>query len=255
MKSRVKNTDDWLDSREQLVGVIDLMNCKPVHAVRGDRGSYKPVLIDDGFQGLVNHYARLGLECIYIADLESILGAPPQLDFILAQFDRGAASPMKRCWVDIGWRGDESPDAAQRLVRIARSNPTLGWILASETMLNSRSLGPLSPLADTGQLCISLDFRDHQFMSRDGSIDDWIDAIVSHRVGSVVALDIATVGSHQSTTSVALCRKIRRLLDQRGHDACRLIGGGGVKSPQDLKPFLNAGCEQVLVATALLPTS
>ena len=62
----------------------------------------------------------------------------------------------------------------------------------------------------------------------------------------LIALDLAAVGVDGGPQAIEICRKIREL-----HPAIELISGGGVRTAADLCAFDNAGCNAVLIATAL----
>ena len=64
----------------RVVGVIDLKGGAAVHAVRGERERYRPVARSRGDDGDALALARgfraaLGLDELYVADLDAIAGA------------------------------------------------------------------------------------------------------------------------------------------------------------------------------------
>ena len=72
--------------RRRLVGVIDLMGGVAVRAVGGRRDEYRPVVgrLCDSPDPLeiANAYREsYGIDTLYVADLDAILGRPPNSEF------------------------------------------------------------------------------------------------------------------------------------------------------------------------------
>jgi phosphoribosylformimino-5-aminoimidazole carboxamide ribotide isomerase len=62
----------------------------------------------------------------------------------------------------------------------------------------------------------------------------------------IIVLDLADVGTGQGTRTLQLCKQLK----QKFRDA-RIIAGGGVRGPDDLRAMADAGCDAALVASAL----
>src|SRR5436309_1268918 len=98
-----------------ILGVIDLLDGRAVHARAGDRERYAPVTqvagisIESGSAlALAREYIdRFSLTDLYIADLDAIRGHPAQTDSLIALAALGA-----RLWVDAGV---SSVDEARRV--------------------------------------------------------------------------------------------------------------------------------------------
>ena len=69
---------------------------------------------------------------------------------------------------------------------------------------------------------------------------------VSLGAGRVIVLDLARVGVGQGPGQEELCRQLRA-----EHPDLELIAGGGVRGREDLRRLAAAGCDAVLVASAL----
>jgi phosphoribosylformimino-5-aminoimidazole carboxamide ribotide isomerase len=62
----------------------------------------------------------------------------------------------------------------------------------------------------------------------------------------MIVLDLAQVGMDAGVGTLPLCRKLRCLDSQ-----LEIVAGGGVRSMRDLDALERAGCDAVLVASAL----
>src|SRR5262245_23753828 len=140
----------------QIVPVIDLKGALVVHARRGERGTYAPIVtplsrsaepaaVIDGLLSVAPFRA------IYVADLDAIMegGGPSPLIASLA--DR---FPMLEFWVDAGIA---SPAAAESLLRRER----LHLVIGSESQTDHRVL---AKFRDHPRSLLSLDFRGDDFI-------------------------------------------------------------------------------------------
>src|SRR6476620_3114496 len=102
----------------RLIGVIDLLRGRAVHARAGVREQYAPVIAPAGApiqpgsaSGLAREYIdRFGLTELYVADLDAILGGAPQETSVAALAALGAA-----LWLDAGVSWVEDARNASRL--------------------------------------------------------------------------------------------------------------------------------------------
>jgi phosphoribosylformimino-5-aminoimidazole carboxamide ribotide isomerase len=62
----------------------------------------------------------------------------------------------------------------------------------------------------------------------------------------LIVLDLKAVGTGQGPATYHLCRELRAL-----HPQLEIISGGGARSARDIHSWLEAGCDRVLVASAL----
>ncbi|MDB4338857.1 HisA/HisF-related TIM barrel protein [Rubripirellula sp.] len=232
------------DEVQNLIGVIDLLRGRAVHAVAGKRHAYQGVDFCGGdYLALVRHYQNLGIGSFYIADLDAIQGGTPGWHdlSILAEECSG------RAMIDIGWRGG-SRAQTREVISLGQRWKMLKWLVATETCRDLNALQELADLVDPERLCLSLDFRDGQFLSTMGSWQDWVDCGQRMGIRQVVVLDIAAVGRMRGAGTSRLCQEVAACWP----DLC-LYSGGGVREVGDIKGFLDVGCEAVLIATALYP--
>jgi phosphoribosylformimino-5-aminoimidazole carboxamide ribotide isomerase len=227
----------------RVVGVIDLKDGTAVHAVRGERERYRPVsgVIggDDGdalalARGLRN---ELGIEEIYVADLDAIVGGNGHAALLRA------LAGEARLMVDAGV---SEPAQARALLDLGAHRVIAG----TETLSGPEALDRLLAELPAGALILSVDLRDGRVLSPDGMLAGLpaLDAVARlNRPGlrEAIVLDLARVGSGAGP-DVALIAEI--------HDAfpdLDLLAGGGVRDVDDLRALDAAGAAGTLVATAL----
>jgi phosphoribosylformimino-5-aminoimidazole carboxamide ribotide isomerase len=236
----------------ELIPVLDLMRGVAVHARGGARHSYRPVQskLLAGSAGypvaLARVYrAKLGATSCYVADLDAIEGRPPQNDLV-----RALASPV------VGFGPGLMVDAA-----VTDPATALGLVAegATHVIVGLETLGGLADLrkivkAVGGERVIfSLDLRDgkpiHRGLERIANRDN-VGLELGARAAEagcagVLVLDIASVGSNSGPRNLDLIGAFKRLL------GVRVYSGGGVRSEDDLGVLETAGCDAVLLGTAL----
>jgi phosphoribosylformimino-5-aminoimidazole carboxamide ribotide isomerase len=228
----------------RVVGVIDLKDGTAVHAVRGERERYRPVSgVIGGDDGDAPALARgfreqLGLEEVYVADLDAIAGGGAGHCALLR-----ALAAEARLMVDAGVT---EPAAARALLELGVQRVIVG----TETLSGAAALDGLLAALPAGALILSVDLRDGRVLSPDGALAGLgaLDAVARlQRPGlrEAIVLDLARVGSGAGP-DVALIAEL--------HDAfprLELLAGGGVRDVDDLRALDAAGAAGALVATAL----
>jgi phosphoribosylformimino-5-aminoimidazole carboxamide ribotide isomerase len=218
----------------RVVPVIDLKGGTAVHAVRGERERYRPVRGDPlslarGFR------AELGLDELYVAELDAITGAGGN-DAVI----RALASEA-RAMVDAGIC---EPDRARELLELGVHRVVVG----TETLTGTCALDRL--LAEVPELVLSIDLRDGRTLSPDPQLAGLLalDVVARlHRAAlrEVIVLDLARVGSGAGP-DVGLIAQIHAAFPD-----LELLAGGGVRDVEDLRLLGDAGAAGALVATAL----
>ncbi len=224
----------------RVVGVIDLKDGTAVHAVRGERERYRPVsgVIggDDGDAlALARGFRELGLDEVYVADLDAITGGDgnPALLTALAReasimVDAGVAEPARaRALLDLG---------AHRV------------IVGTETLSGPAALEHLLAELPAGAVILSVDLRDGRVLSPDAQLAGLpaLDAMSGlPRVREAIVLDLARVGSGAGP-DVELIAAIHNAFPD-----LELLAGGGVRDVDDLRALHAVGAAGALVATAL----
>jgi uncharacterized protein related to proFAR isomerase len=217
-----------------LVPVIDLMQGRVVHAVRGDRAAYQPVrsALCAGSDPVVVARALCAASAahsLYGADLDALQGGAVQWRAWAAVLQ---ALPSVGLWLDAGFadavaaqrlHAELPADAARRVVPV----------FASEALTDAtQALAP-------GHI-LSLDRRDGLRLDAAGWWDApqrWprrIIAMTLERVGAGAGPDLETLA--------ALRRRAPQAL---------VIGAGGIRDAADLQRAADAGAHAWLVASAL----
>ncbi|HEX6619922.1 MAG TPA: HisA/HisF-related TIM barrel protein [Solirubrobacteraceae bacterium] len=228
----------------RVVGVIDLKDGTAVHAVRGERERYRPVrsVIGGGDNGDALALARgfraeLGLDELYVADLDAIVGAGENSASI------GALAREARLMVDAGV---SEPARAQALLDLGAHRVIVG----TETLTGADALDRLLAELPEGAVILSVDLRDGRLLSADAQLAGLsaLDAFARlHRPGlrEAIVLDLARVGSGAGP-DVALIAELHGAFPD-----LELLAGGGVRRIDDLRALDAAGAAGALVATAL----
>ncbi|MGZ8634167.1 MAG: HisA/HisF-related TIM barrel protein, partial [Solirubrobacteraceae bacterium] len=211
----------------RVVGVIDLKGGTAVHAVRGERERYRPVRSviagDDGdAPALARGFrAELGLDELYVADLDAIVGEGENSATI------GALAREARVMVDAGV---SEPARAQALLDLGAHRVIVG----TETLSGPDALDRLLAELPDGTLVLSVDLRDGRVLSPDPQLAGLpaLDAVARlHRAGlrEAIVLDLARVGSGAGP-DVAVIAEIHGAFAD-----LELLAGGGVRTVDDLR--------------------
>jgi len=227
----------------RVVPVIDLKAGTAVHAVRGERERYRPVRsVIAGNDGDPLSLARafrsqLGLDELYVADLDAIRGEGEHGSSI-----RALAHEV-RVMVDAGVT---EPERAQALLDLGVHRVVVG----TETLTGPDALDRLLAELPEGAVVLSADLRDGRALSPSAQLADLpaLDAVARlHRAGlrEVTVLDLARVGSGAGP-DVALIAELHAAFPD-----LELLAGGGVRGVDDLRALGDAGAAGALVATAL----
>jgi phosphoribosylformimino-5-aminoimidazole carboxamide ribotide isomerase len=225
----------------RVVGVIDLKDGTAVHAVRGERERYRPVRSvmagDDGDPVSLARafWSELGLDELYVADLDAISGDGEHSSSI------GALAREARVMVDAGV---SDPERARALLDLGAHRVVVG----TETLTGPDALDRL--LADVPEVVLSVDLRDGRALSPHPQLAglpalDAVARLHRARLREVIVLDLARVGSGAGP-DVGLIADIHAAFPD-----LELLAGGGVRDVEDLHALGDAGAAGALVATAL----
>jgi HisA/HisF family protein len=228
----------------RVVPVIDLKSGTAVHAVRGERERYRPVrsaIADDAGDPLAlarAYRSALGLDELYVADLDAIGGAEGDHASVLAALAREA-----RIMVDAGV---SEPARARALLDLGAHRVIVG----TETLPGLDAVDRLLAGVPGDALIVSIDLREGRALSADPELAGMpaLDAVaLLHRAGlrEAIVLDLARVGSGAGP-DVALIAEVHAAFPD-----LELLAGGGVRDVEDLRALAAAGAAGALVATAL----
>jgi uncharacterized protein related to proFAR isomerase len=74
-----------------------------------------------------------------------------------------------------------------------------------------------------------------------------------YRIPTLIALDVANVGTSDPSGTIRLCREFIEALGNPPAARPNLISGGGLCTVEDCQTLFDAGCDKALVVTGLLP--
>ena len=228
----------------QIIPVLDLLNQKVVRGVAGNRELYRPVCSrlcpESEPLAVASAFRReLGLDSLYVADLDGILRSQPGLDCYRVLADAGF-----RLLVDSGMR---DLTGAEGVLEAGAEAVVAGL----ETSAGPAQLGELCRELGPERVLFSLDLKHGQLLTAQPEWDRLsplvaAQAAAAQGVRRVIVLDLAGVGVGKGVPTLALCREIRA--------ACpdlQLITGGGIRDGSDLDLLAAEGIDGVLVASAL----
>ncbi len=269
----------------RVIAVLDLMQGLVVRGVGGKRSEYRPIrspLVRDPEPLRVAEafYRRLGIDEFYLADLDAIRGASPathvyeqllRSGFVLwidaglrnvAQARHLADLRMQPCDPPVATEtfGDQPSNfhtAADSASEAAPHGAPAGCrriarvIAGLETLPDLATLRHMLAAIGSDRLVLSLDMRDGRpMLSPQWMGPPNIEQIAREAyhlgVRRFIVLDVSRVGRREGPSTAELCRRVRDL-----GDVAEVVAGGGVRHAGDLGPLADAGCDAVLVATAL----
>jgi phosphoribosylformimino-5-aminoimidazole carboxamide ribotide isomerase len=220
----------------RLIGVIDLLAGRAVHARRGQRDRYLPIGDGDAVALARTYLTRFGLRELYVADVDAILGTGTQQSIVAGVVALGA-----QVWLDTG---ATSADDARHAHALGVTHVVVGL----ETLPSYDMLDEICAALGGDCVAFSVDIRDGKPMGRVAGSQrpDQIAARAAKAgVSSVILLDLSRVGA-DSGVDVDMIGRIRDAVPDQ-----LLLAGGGVRGLGDLEQLANAGCDGALVATAL----
>lgn len=209
-----------------------------VRAIRGERGTYRPVrsALCSSSQPLAVARALLdytAADTLYIADLDALTGGAVQDSQLAALL---AALPGTAIWLDAGFR--TAADFAALAARLGAAAQRLTPVFASESLATPDAAREC--LADPARAILSLDRRGEQVLDAAGCWSNsswWPDRLI------VMTLERVGAGAGPDLETLAAVR--------RRAPRATLIGAGGIRHEADLQAAAAAGAGAWLVASAL----
>jgi phosphoribosylformimino-5-aminoimidazole carboxamide ribotide isomerase len=233
----------------KLLPVLDLKNGQVVRGIAGRRAEYQPIksqIAADSrpetvTRGLIRSFACRDL---YLADLDAISGAAP---------DWTSYESVAACGVDLMVdAGLADPSRADAMSQYAgRASWLTGVVLGLESIVRMEMLEYCVERFGAERAVFSLDVVAGKPRTLVASIRELsplqiADRAIAAGFRRLIVLEITSVGTGQGPVSAPLCRLLRS-----AHGEIELVSGGGVASLADVHALLDAGCDRVLVASAL----
>lgn len=228
----------------KIIPVIDILNKKVVHGIRGKRNQYKPI------KSTLTNFCyplevakvfkeKLGLENLYIADLDSIEKRGDNFDIIKEVENKLGIKII----LDPGIR--DSKDLDREIVHIVDS-----IILGTETLTSVQTINDSISIKGRDNVIVSIDLKGKKFISNieDFKNPEYLIRKLYDELGlrNFILLDLEKVGSMEGVSE----QLTQLILSMRDMDLY-LITGGGIRSMEDIIDVHKLGIEAVLIATAL----
>lgn len=229
----------------KIIPVIDVMNEMAVHAVRGKREEYRPlisVLCDkpDPVE-VASALVKTGFNELYLADVDAILGKEANFDIYAKIIE--IARPI--LMVDAGLRNAEDLKTAMKILEIGVSKVVIGTETLTELGLLRKAIEALTK----EKVVMSFDMMDGKIVSRVREIESLSPASCARMLQEIgfdqmILIDLARVGTGRGPNF----KQIEEVL--KSVDA-ELIVGGGIRGIGDLIALREMGVSGALISTAL----
>jgi phosphoribosylformimino-5-aminoimidazole carboxamide ribotide isomerase len=227
----------------QIIPVLDLKGGQVVRGKGGRRNEYRPIVSNlasssEPVEIALAFRTQLGLDCLYIADLDAIAGKAPNM----AIFEQLQRLDFK-LWIDAGLRyADDAPPLAE--INVA------GIVFGLESLLGPEQLGQACGRFGP-RVVFSLDLKQGKPL---GGREAWHHGdswsvcrqAIAAGVRRMIVLDLARVGENTGIGTEALCAQI-----VQSYPGVEVIAGGGVRDVEDLRRLQSCGVAGVLLASVL----
>ena len=223
-----------------------------VLAEGGNRDAYRPVHSrlttssnpTDVAKAIFN---QTGCDWLYLADIDSFAGAAPNWRVFRELLERGFG-----LWIDADWiSNDRYSEIKEQL-----DSDRVKIIMSSETLSSQEQFSIFELMIEAGISPIfSLDKKGDAVISQNGSMAglsqyDLVQQAYQRGVRDLIVLDLSEVGTgngfQSNGSSALLIEQIKEELPD-----LRITSGGGVRNPADVDRWIKAGCDHVLVASAI----
>jgi phosphoribosylformimino-5-aminoimidazole carboxamide ribotide isomerase len=226
----------------KIIPVIDILNKKVVHAVKGQRHNYQP-LESTLFKStepleVAKGFKALGFSELYIADLDAIIDCSTYFGFFKNIVDETGLSLL----VDAGIT---SIDRAEKLFESGVSKLVIG----TETLQSKNFVAQVVEIFGSAHVVVSLDLKGEKMLVKlgfDGSLSPvcLLKDFKEMGISQVIVLDLTRVGSGEGVNTDFL----KKVIADVGVD---VYVGGGVRDINDLVELRNLGVSGALIATTL----
>jgi phosphoribosylformimino-5-aminoimidazole carboxamide ribotide isomerase len=231
----------------KVVPVVDVKGGLAVHAVGGRRDQYQPLRSIWQATPLPEQLASasrdgLGLESLYLADLDAIEGRPPRFDLY-----RQLGALVPDLWIDAGLRDARDSD---RFFDAALLN--LNAVVGLESVSSPRDLADIAERMGADRTIFSLDLFEGRPRIAPGA--DWkadeplaiARRAIRAGVRRLILLDLARVGTGRGTGTHRILAGLR----QECPDV-EISVGGGISGVEEILELRKAGATAVLVGSAI----
>ena len=228
----------------QIIPVLDLLDGIVVRGVAGKRETYRPVQScltqsADAIKIANAFRDQLGLNQLYVADLDAILHQKPNLKIITQLVEDDFELIVDAGLRDIAMATELSQAGATKV------------IAGLETIPSPLLLELLCDTLGSEQVIFSLDLLAGVPL---GKMSHWTQAdpfaigceAVAMGITQMIVLDLSQVGVGEGIETLPLCAKLLKRFPQ-----LKIITGGGIRTIDDIQMIATTGVNGVLVASAL----
>ena len=228
----------------RLIPVLDLKNGLAVHAVRGERQKYQPVVSElspeaDPEQVAAGFRDQFGFTELYVADLDAILGKEKQHGLIR----KLARQSGMKLMVDAGASDVQS---VRQILELGAQRAIIG----AETLTNWEAARKILDTFSQEKLVFSLDLRAGKVLSAYQPLAamqpiEALGSLVQAGWKEIILLDLGRVGA-QAGIDRELLEKARQAFPD-----LTLLVGGGLRDVNDLVELRSTGIDGALIATMI----
>lgn len=225
-----------------IIPVMDILNNEVVHAVKGNRGDYKPLkskLCSSTEPTVVaGVFKDLGFKKLYVADLDAILGKGDNTGVLKDIVEQTGLHLI----VDAGITETKK---AQLLFQ----NKVTQVIIGTETLQDLNFVREAVSFFGNERVVVSLDLMKNKVLCKaelTKPMDVFEVALSMQKMGvsQIILLDLTRVGSNEGVDT-AFLKKFKNTV------AVDLLVGGGVRNIKEVVLLRDMNIAGVLVATAL----
>lgn len=218
----------------RIIFVLDLLDGKAVHAIKGERSKYRPVhgsVLCDSAAPLDIVSSVKPVE-VYIADLDKLQGRGDNFELT------GLVSENTATMVDIGVENMDDINKATEIsgtVVVGTETASLDLIKKAAQKFGKR-------------INVSVDIKNGRVLTKDTGLmlepEELVRMLNDYDIGDIIILDLDRVGTGMGIDTDFL----KRLVEISIHS---ILLGGGVKDMNDIYALEKIGVRGALVATAV----
>jgi phosphoribosylformimino-5-aminoimidazole carboxamide ribotide isomerase len=231
----------------KVIPVLDVMAGQAVHAIAGKRSHYRPIrsILHPTSEptALARTYRdKLGLKCLYLADLDAILGGQPNLPLYRELSELGLDLS-----IDAGLR--DGGDATTLV-----SLPDVTLVVGLETVRGPGAVRHIIERAGPDRVVLSLDQREDSLLLAEGA--GWSSSepmplcrrLIALGVRRWLLLDLARVGTGRGTGTEQMFGELRGIANGV---PLEISVGGGIAGIDEVAAARAAGAQGVLIGSTL----
>ncbi|MFX1569788.1 MAG: HisA/HisF-related TIM barrel protein [Promethearchaeota archaeon] len=227
----------------RIIPVIDILNSKAVHAIKGERDKYKPFesylfQSSDPIEIIQLINRRLGFDELYIADLDSILYKKPNFEIL----NEIMAIPKLEIILDPGI-------VDQKDITNFSGYNIKGLILGLETLKTIKVIEQSLQILEQNEIIVSVDMFKGQIISHAKDIRAHdpirlIKLLESLGIRNIILLDLFRVGQKIGGIPPLYLDIVKNFTGD-------IYVGGGIKNYRDILDYKEQNFAGILIATAL----